>query len=179
MSPKFHVHKFTIQGLTPSHYSFAPLHRLAGVIPIGSPKAKLYFHPHEKDLYYNHGILPPYVKTLEKNGIDFSFSDEESTLLLREVRIGVSVLSTNIYERLSLGLDGYLYYNSNEDIVSDLLNPSLLGDFKKFFFKDGSSAIAWNDSTGHVAYAYNPYGAVWDGFDNKWLEEEGHDKKEM
>jgi len=99
-------------------------------------KAKLYFHPHEKDLYNNHGIIPPYVGTLEKNGIAFSFSDEESTLLLRESKIGVAVLSTIIYERLGLGLDGYLYYNSNKDFISDFFNPSLLGDFKKYFFKD-------------------------------------------
>ena len=99
-------------------------------------KAKLYFHPYEKDLYNNHGIIPPYMRTLKKNGIDFSFSDEESTLLLRESKIGVAVLSTIIYERLGIGLDGYLYYNSNKDFISDFFNPSLLGDFKKYFFKD-------------------------------------------
>jgi len=99
-------------------------------------KAKLYFHPYEKDLYNNHGIIPPYVRTLKENGIDFSFSDEDSTLLLRESKIGVAVLSTIIYERLGLGLEGYLYYNSNKDFISGFFNPSLLGDFKKYFFKD-------------------------------------------
>lgn len=99
-------------------------------------KAKLYFHPHEKDLYNKQGIMPPYVKILTKNGIDFSFSDEDSWLLLRESKIGVAVLSTIIYERLGLGLDGYLYYNSNEEFISDFFNPSLLGDFEKYFFNN-------------------------------------------
>jgi hypothetical protein len=99
-------------------------------------KVKLYFHPYEKDLFNKHGIMPPYLNALKKNGIDFSFSDEESTLLLRESKIGVAVLSTIIYERLGLGLDGYLYYNSNNDFISNFFNPSLLGDFKRNFFKD-------------------------------------------
>jgi hypothetical protein len=99
-------------------------------------RAKLYFHPYEKDLYNNHGIIPPYVRTLTKNGIDFSFSDEDSCFLLRESKISIAVLSTIIYERLGLGLDGCLYYNSHKKFISDFFNLSLLGDFKKNFFKD-------------------------------------------
>jgi hypothetical protein len=99
-------------------------------------KAKLYFHPHEKHLYHSQGIKPPYLKILKENKIDFSFRDKNSTLLLREAKIGVALLSTIIYERLDLGLEGYLYHNPNEDLIANIFKPSLLGEFKKYFFKN-------------------------------------------
>ena len=96
--------------------------------------AKVYFHPFEKMLMDKHGIVPPYLKLLEENGILYEQEGKTSLENFYESRIGVSISSTILFDRLHMGLAS-LYFDG-AGIPMYTIAEQYMGKYRDLCFHD-------------------------------------------
>jgi len=96
-------------------------------------KIKIYPHPHERFLMEK-GLKPSYLATTKALDIDIDMSPGNSIHKIYESKIGISSLSTIIFDRMNYGLKGFIF--SGKDIKDFNLNPKYMGEYSEMCFDD-------------------------------------------
>ena len=96
-------------------------------------KAVVYLHPYERSLKANYNLPPPYMPLLKNTSIELDWSEGDSVSKLYQCEVGISIVSTIISDRISLGLDGYYISNKDEKgtRVHDFFDQQYLGQYQK------------------------------------------------
>ncbi|MBT3261227.1 hypothetical protein HOC37_01795 [bacterium] len=94
-------------------------------------KVKFYLHPFERYLYKVHKIKPPYFSILVKEGIAVDFKDDNSIKKMYEAKVGVTLCSTIIFDRLHYGLEGFIYAEWPQH---KMFNPKFMGKYQANIF---------------------------------------------
>jgi len=94
---------------------------------------KVYFHPYEKLLSTQYKIPPPYISLLDDLGFYYDFAEAgKSVERIYEVEFGISLMSTVIWQRWSIGLHGALCGKKLFDHT--VFEPSICGPYNAFFY---------------------------------------------
>jgi hypothetical protein len=96
-------------------------------------KIIIFPHPHERNLIQR-GIEPNYLKELNALSIDFDDSPRDSINKIYEAKIGVTSLSTIIFDRLNYELKGFVF--SGKGCHDFNINPKYLGRYAKMCYDD-------------------------------------------
>ena len=81
-------------------------------------RVKYYFHPYERKLYKTYNVLPPHIKLLEDNDIEYDLKTNLNSIsLLNECKIGISQISTIISDRWESDLKGIYYLDKNSSFI--------------------------------------------------------------
>lgn len=97
---------------------------------------KVYTHPYERALFNKHGVIPPYIKILKENDIDYDMNDKTSMESIYECELGISLSSSIIFDRWHLGLKGLIYFDKTKPEILQFFKPDYLGRFSKNAYKD-------------------------------------------
>lgn len=97
-------------------------------------QVKFYLHPHELHLLRDHGIRPPYLDQLERNGIAYSLDGKPTIMHIHEARVGMAVSSTLLFDRMHLGLRSYYY--GGTAIPDNTIDIRYMGDYAQYGFRD-------------------------------------------
>lgn len=96
-------------------------------------RIKVYPHPYERFLFSQHKVSPPYALLLSEADIEIDLTGSDSLSEIYACRVGVSITSTIISDRLALGLEGFYLNNKNEagEKLHDFFDGRYLGEYKK------------------------------------------------
>lgn len=96
-------------------------------------KAVIYLHPYERTLKANYNLPPPYMDLIKNTSIELDWSGDDSVSKLYQCEIGISIVSTIISDRISMGLDAYYISNKDENgsLVHDFFDGQYLGQYQK------------------------------------------------
>ncbi len=103
-------------------------------------RIKLYMHPFERSLFAK-GIIPPYYHFLRNCGVEIDSEMGGSIERIHECSIGISLISTIIYERWDCGLGGYIYNDPDATEKNRLFDPDFLGKFSSFVYSSPEDLV--------------------------------------
>lgn len=87
---------------------------------------KVYLHPHERTIFHDFGIAPPYLAMIQEAGFMYNLEGEDSLQKFYESRIGLSSQSTIVFDRMHYGLIGMFYAGQEE---WQPIEPKYLGEY--------------------------------------------------
>ncbi len=90
-------------------------------------------HPHERQLLAS-GVEPPYSALAQSNNIPIDTRTMNSVHEFYNTKVGVSVVSTSIFDRINLELPGFVY--GGDKIKRFMIAPHYLGSYEYICFKN-------------------------------------------
>lgn len=96
---------------------------------------RIYPHPFERALMFEHGIEPPYARLANGGDVTVDWDGKHSRGKIYDARVAVSLQSSFIWERLDLGLSASFIYEFADPQRNAFLAESL-GPYRANVFRD-------------------------------------------
>lgn len=110
-------------------------------------KLKLYPHPYERIIYKKYGLKTPLIECVDNVNIFIDEDeDKDSHSKFSEYNVGVSTLSTAIWQRDTYGFPNNFIYDYNLIISHPLYEKEAVGKYKEQFFSNSSELFNLLDS---------------------------------